>query len=368
MLNVAYRRAVESAVVMTISMVLFGSMAAAKPPPGIQKKLDSFVAGGPGGAALAWVDSNGVEFYQSGTLSSDDPRTITPDTQFELGSLTKIFTALLLVETERLGKVSRLDSAAKHLLPDKDPSNTSLTGITLLSLVTHTSGLPRLPSSFGKDKSNPQPYSAYDHAMLIDALRTDGPIAQQSQNPAYSNFGAAVLGEALAAAWKTTYAKALTEHVLIPLGLKETSVGVTGLPAPSNLAPGHLGNKVVQNWTFQAIAPAGALRSSSREMSRFVTICLGSKTEPLRGSIDLTFKKQYSAPNLGGDIGIGWILIDQGANSIAWHNGATAGSHSFLGLNRKTGQGVVILSNIQRECEGLGFSLIVESASASSTR
>ena len=82
-------------------------------------------------------------------FSTDDPRPITPDTQFELGSVTKVFTALLLAESERLGKVSRNDPAAKFLLSSDDPAQASLAKITLLSLTTHTSGLPRCRRTLG---------------------------------------------------------------------------------------------------------------------------------------------------------------------------------------------------------------------------
>ncbi len=119
------------------------------PPPNLlptcRKKLDDFVKGGPGGVAVAWADADGTAFFSSGTMTAADPRPITPDTQFEIGSVSKVFTALLLVESERLGKVSRFDPAAKYLLPAADPAQAALAKITLLSLATHTSG-PAAPA------------------------------------------------------------------------------------------------------------------------------------------------------------------------------------------------------------------------------
>jgi CubicO group peptidase (beta-lactamase class C family) len=85
-----------------------------------------------------------------------------------------------------------------------------------------------------------------------------------------------VLGEALGAAWGTTYAAALETHVLAPLGLKHTTLALPGLPLPERLAPGHGADGArVGNWTFLACAPAGALRSSARELAIFLKTAQG---------------------------------------------------------------------------------------------
>ena len=331
----------------------------AKPPADIQARLDDWVKDQPGGVSVAWVDADGAAFFQSGHIDAAGSPRITPDTQFELGSVTKVFTALLLAESERLGKVSRNDPAAKYLLPPDDPEQTALAGITLLALTTHTAGLPRLPSNIGPNPdANPDPYAAYDRSMLIEALRRDGRRASTAGHMAYSNFGAAVLGEALGAAWDTSYADALQEHVLGPLGLKATSLGVAGSPSPAELAPGHVGDKRVPNWTFQAFAPAGALRSSAREMAVFLTVCLGKDEHPMRAAINATIQPQHAADDVGGHIGLGWLLTDDPAHQVIWHNGATAGSHAFIAFSPTMDTGVVILANIQRGSEALGFGLL----------
>ncbi len=337
----------------------WATLASATPPAGMQNQLDQFIKGGPGGVAVAWVDAGGAAFFQSGTFSAGDPRPITPDTQFELGSVTKVFTALLLAESERLGRVSRLDPAAKYLLPPDDPAQKAMSKITLLSLTTHTSGLPRLPGNIGANpEGNPDPYASYDRAKLVAALRLHGPVAPVGRSMDYSNFGVAVLGEALAAAWGTPYADALRVHVLDPLGMKATTVGVAGQPPPAGLAPGHASGKAVANWTFQAFAPAGALRSCARDMALFLAACLGQGGAPLRSAFEATLQPQRAVEETGGHIGLGWLLTDDPEVPVAWHNGATAGSHAFVAFSPKTGAGVAILSNIQVGSEALGFGLL----------
>jgi serine-type D-Ala-D-Ala carboxypeptidase/endopeptidase len=333
--------------------------ASAKPPADLQQRLDEWIKGQPGGVAVAWVDADGAAFAQSGRYDGAASPAITPDTQFEIGSITKVFTALLLVESERLGQVSRNDPAAKYLLPPDDPAQAALAKITLLTLTTHTSGLPRLPSNIGSNPdANPDPYAAYDRAMLVKALRSDGRVAPAGNAMAYSNFGAAVLGEALASAWGTSYAIALRTHVLTPLGMNATSIGLAGSPPPPNLAPGHANGKAVPNWTFQAFAPAGALRSSARDLAIFLSACLGQGGNPLRVAINATLQPQHTADDVGGHIGLGWLMTDDAEHPVIWHNGATAGSHTFVAFSPKTGAGMAILANVQLGSEALGFSLL----------
>jgi len=331
----------------------------AKPPADVQARLDVYTNEQPGGVALAWVDADGEAFYFSGHLKAGDERRPGPDTQFELGSITKVFTAVLLAESERAGCVSRNDPAAKFLLPVDDPAQAALAKISLLSLSTHSSGLPRLPANIGPDPdSSPDPYASYDRAALLEALKLHGPTAPVGRTAAYSNFGVAVLGEALAAAWKLPYHELLQQQVLSPMQLKATQVGLAGTAAPAELAPPHADLKPVAAWTWKAFAPAGGLRSNITDMARFVSECLGLRESPLRAAIDATLQPQRNADDVGGMIGLGWFVFEQPEHSVAWHNGATAGSHSFIAFDRKTRTGLVILANIPRRSEDLGFGLL----------
>jgi CubicO group peptidase (beta-lactamase class C family) len=336
--------------------LMMAAMSFAKPPADLQARLDALLKNQPGGVAIAWVDAEGTAFLQAGRFDGDGSTAITPDTQFEIGSVTKVFTSLLLAESERAGKVSRADPAAKYLLPAGDPDQAALAKITLFSLATHTSGLPRLSSNIGPNPdANPDPYARYDREMLVEALRLDGAVAPAGRGMAYSNFGAAVLGEALGTAWGTRYAAALEAQVLAPLGMKATTLGLAGQPAPGDFPPPHAGGKVTPAWTFQAYAPAGALRSSARDMARFLAACLARNDGPLHAAIQATVRPQQRADDVGGQIGLGWFITDEG---IVWHNGATAGSHAFVGFNPKTGTGVAILANFQLVAEPLGFGLL----------
>ncbi len=332
---------------------------AAKPPADLQAQLDAWSHGLPGGIAATWVDADGVKFAQSGRFSADDPQALSADTRFEIGSVTKVFTALLLAESERAGKVSRNDSAAKLLLPANDPDQAKLAAITLLSLTTHSSGLPRLPANIGANPdAAPNPYAHYDRVALIEALRMHGPTAPVGRAVSYSNFGVGVLGEALGAAWGTSYSEALTTHVLAPLKLTATSLALTDAPPPADLAPGHAAGVRVPTWTFQAEAPAGAIVSTPRDLGVFLEFCLGRTDTPLKAALAEALKPQRDATDVGGQIGFGWFIGGERGRPVYWHNGATNGYHAFIAFCPPAGRGIALVANVAKSCDALGFALI----------
>lgn len=342
------------------SLVAFFSLAALQnavgaPPAQFREKIEALVADHPGGVAAAWVDSQGTTFVEAGHWDGPSSPRVTADTLFELGSVTKVFTALLLAESERLGKVRGNDSAAKYLLPTSDPDQASLGKISLYSLSTHTSGLRRLSANLGDGDGKGDPYANYDRPLLVDALRAEGRVAPTGRAVVYSNFGAAVLGEALGAAWATTYPKAVRERVLEPLNMKATIMGLAGSPPPANLPPGHFEGKTVPNWTFQAYAAAGGLRSSARDMARFLSACLAPKAGPLAQAFASAARPQRKNPDSGGYIGLGWFITDAGT---VWHGGITGGSTALLAYSPKTRAGVVILSNDDVLSQRLGLQLL----------
>lgn len=335
------------------------AFASAKPPVDTQARLDAYAKGLPGGISVAWVDPDGVAYLSAGKCSAPEARPITPDTQFEIGSVTKVFTALLLAESERVGKVSRHDPAAKFLLPANDPDQAKLAPLTLLALTTHSSGLPRLPANIGPNPdASPNPYAQYDRAQLVAALRRHGPTAPVGRAVSYSNFGVGVLGEALGAAWGTSYAEALTAQVLAPLKLKATSLALTGAELPPELAPGHTAGVQVPAWTFRAEAPAGAIISSARDLGAFLEFCLGRTAVPLTTALAEALQPQRDAPDLGAQIGFGWFISGEKDRPIYWHNGATNGYHAFVAFCPADRRGIALLANDAKSCDAIGYALI----------
>ncbi len=315
--------------------------------PDLQTALDQWLGQQPGGVAAAYVEATGVTFFNAGRFSAKDARPLTPDTQFEIGSLTKVFTAILLADAVRENKVTLKSLIGVPFAATK---------ITYLQLATHTSGLPRLPVGFmPADPVNP--YADYDLTALTKAVAAAAGSAKASP-AAYSNFGFAVLGQAVAGAWGESYGPLLTRRVLQPLGLNDTVVDWRSADA-KRLAPGHNDAGPAGNWDMSAFAPAGALVSTPRDLARFVQACLRQSDTTLAAVLAETLQPRVPGESRTLRIGLGWMIEQRGESMIVWHNGGTGGFRSFLAFNAAAKRGVVLLTNHTTGLEDLGFALVV---------
>lgn len=316
-------------------------VAHAAPPVDLDAALRQWLGDSPGGVAAAWIDAEGVTFANAGQFAAADARPITADTYFEIGSLTKPFTGLLLADTVAQGTVKLAD-------PVGAPFGAS--SVTFRQLVTHTAGLPRM----AKDPSGAR--SSLSLEGLVSAFDEVAPRLAPSKS-SYSNFGFAVLGQALAAQWGKSYGDVLRERVLTPLGLNDTSVDWHTVDA-RRLAPGHADGQPVANVNFKAYAPAGALISTTRELARFVQANLGLVDTPLNALLATTHQPLADGEVPIRKIGHAWIIETRGPDTVIWHNGATDGYRSFLVFNPAKKTGLVLLTNTGRGAEAAGFALL----------
>jgi len=299
----------------------------------IQPFLDAEVLSG---VVIGLYDAGKREIYGFGAGPGGKPPT--GATLFEIGSVTKVFTGLLLADAVQRREVT-LDAPIADLLP---PGITVPTkdkaAITLKHLMLHSSGLPRLPPSLNAPK--PDPYAGYGEEQLYQDL-----LATELETPpgtkiVYSNYGAGLLGFALGRKIGGGYAAALQDRVLAPLGLRDTYLG---FPPGAPRAEGT--NEDLQPmvpWTFDALAGAGALVSNARDQLALIDAELdavaGSKL-PLRGPMRLTQEAQLD--EVGANAGLGWVIDREGRY---WHNGGTGGFHAFVGFDPKSRRGIVILA------------------------
>ncbi len=292
------------------------------------------------GLVVGLYDGGKLEIYGFGKGADGKP----PDgkTLYELGSVTKVYTSLLLADAVQRREVT-LDTPVAELLP---PGITVPTkdkvAITLKHLALHASGLPRLPPSLIRDP-RPDPYAGYGEEQLYqDLLATDLEVPPGTRI-VYSNYGAGVLGVALGRKIGGGFATALRDRVLAPLGLANTFLG---FPAGTESRRAQGTNEDLQPtppWTFDALAGAGALVSDARDQLHLIDTEIdayaGSKAV-LRGPMRLTQEDQLE--NQGPNTGIGWQIDKDGRY---WHNGATGGYHAFVGFDPKSRRGVVILAS-----------------------
>ncbi len=270
-----------------------------------------------------------------------------PDAQtlFEIGSVTKVLTAIALARIESDGKVKLTDSL-RALLPEKVSLAKALEPVTLLHLATHTSGLPRLPGNLDTSEANlTNPYAKYRAEELYQFLAGAKPNNPPGQLVDYSNVGFALLGHVLTLKGQQSYEDLVRAALLEPLGMTNTSIRLTAEQS-ERLTHGHSpkGGEVA-GWDFDVFAPAGAFRSNAGDMLTFIEANLASAETPVGRS--LTRVRQLQKVGEAGDLPLGWQreVMLQGGLEVYWHNGGTGGYASFIALNRAQQIGVVVLAN-----------------------
>ncbi len=279
------------------------------------------------------------------------------NTVFEIGSITKTFTAAILADMVAKGEVALDDPVTKHLPPGTVVPARDGKPITLGDLATQTSGLARMPSNFfPKDGANP--YADYTLAQLYAFLAGYTPPRATGERYEYSNLGPALLGQALGHRAAQDYETLVTERVLAPLGMRDTRIALTGAMR-ARLAPGHTeGGTPTKNWDLPTFAGAGALRSTVNDMLRYIHANADSTSRPLGATLAMTHGARFAiSPVMS--IGLGWHRrTTPGGRVIVWHNGGTGGYRTFTGYLEGSGTGVVVLSNTSRSVDEIGFHLL----------
>lgn len=275
---------------------------------------------------------------------------------FEIGSISKVFTATVLAELVQEGKV-RLDDPAQKYLPSsvRVPSRDDKV-ITLGNLSEQNSGLPRMPTNFKPaDKTNP--YADYTVQQMYDFLSgyqlTRDPGAQFE----YSNLGVGLLGHLLSRATGMGYEDLERARVWAPLGMTNTAITLTPW-MKAHLALGHdEQGHVVPNWDLPTLAGAGAIRSTTNDMLKF----LEANLHPERGGLQraMAFAQKDRAPAGNMRIGLNWLTTYAGTDTIVWHNGGTGGYRTFLGFEPSRKIGVVVMTNTTGVgADDIGFHLL----------
>jgi CubicO group peptidase (beta-lactamase class C family) len=296
------------------------------------------------------IDAKGRRVVAYGSLAKGDKRPLDGDTVFEIGSMTKVFTSLVLMDMVQKGEVAVTDPVAMHLPSGVKVPERNGRKITLEDLATQSSGLPRMPSNFKpRDPSNP--YADYSADLLyafLSGYQLTRDIGAQFE---YSNLGVGLLGQALSLRAGTDYETMVRARVLEPLGMTRT--GVTLSPEmKARLAVGHDTNlDPVPNWDLGALAGAGALRSSANDMLTFLAANLGYEKTPLAAAMAAQLSIRRPA-GPGMEIAYNWFIQTKNGKSIIWHNGGTGGYRSYMGFDPQTRAGVVVLSNFSSSAGG----------------
>lgn len=337
-----------------VSILSFGQTNT-KLPDELVKSIDLRIKEGRNSSiVIGIVDNNGTHYFAFGNKSINgspaDEHTI-----YEIGSITKVFTATLLAQQVLDGKL-KLDDPVKKFLPDsiKFPSRNNVE-ITLGNLSDHTSSLPRMPTNFAP-KNQENPYADYTVAQLYAFLSGYTLPRDIGSAYEYSNLAQGLLGHILALNAGMPYEKLMIKTIAKPLGMKETKITFDS-KMKKNLAIGYNQGKEVENWDIPTLAGAGAIRSSTFDMLKFLSANMGIMKSKLLPAMNMTHQVRH---NKAGDmrVGLGWIIAKGKNGDVIWHNGGTGGYRTFAGFVKETGTGVVVMTNSTTGADDIGFYLL----------
>lgn len=283
-------------------------------------------------------------FYYGETIKGDSLSIPKDNTLFELGSITKVFTASLLANLVE-NQVITLEDSITKFLPDSLAQNTYLQKITFKHLANHTSGLPRLAANLDKAPkfSMLDPYANYGRKELFSYLKNIKLESDPGDKFEYSNTGFALLGELISLITKKTYGQYLSETITQPLAMANTVEKVN--PKTQQAAKVYNSTGVeVPMWQWQAYAATGALKSTITDMLRFAQVQFKMPESKLEQAFALTRQFTYYLPP-STDIGLAWHMNMTNDVIQYWHNGGTGGSSSFLALIPDSKSAIIVLSN-----------------------
>jgi serine-type D-Ala-D-Ala carboxypeptidase/endopeptidase len=352
-----------------VSALLSSSLAfGAGIPDDVKTNVQDRVSGGMSpGIVVGLVGPDGAETYHAaGVMTVGKPEPVTPDTIFEIGSITKAFTGILLAEMAARGEVVLREPVRKYLPEGVTLPKEGEREITLEDLATQHSGLPRLPENMEPaDPANPYvDYTAERLYAYLARAKLDHPIGSEY---AYSNLGMGLLGHALTRAAKLDYDALVKARIATPLGMKVTSTTVAPDLQGRLASPHAIGGEkpaLAKPWTWtaqSALTGAGGLRSSARDMLRFVSANAGTPNSPLGAAMKEAQRPRAEAGSKAMAIGLAWHLKRSGERVVVWHNGGTGGFRSFCGFDPATRTGVVVLANSTEDIDDIGMHLLDES-------
>jgi serine-type D-Ala-D-Ala carboxypeptidase/endopeptidase len=299
-----------------------------------------------------WRGGDALDLWHRGELPAGE-RSI-----FEIGSITKVFTATLLAEMACEGRLTVGDRVSAHLPPGLElPSRGR--EITLADLSSHRSGLPALPKGLlvpALTTRRRDPYADWDAARLEAAIPRTRPRREPEKRFRYSNYGVGLLGYVLARRAGTSYDELVRRRITQPLGLHDTGMTVD---AGRLDTPHGFSRREASHWHFDALAGAGALRSTATDLLGFLRLHADRSDDPLA---EAACETQRPRTKVGrGHIGLGWFISPPTRRfpyELLLHEGGTGGFRAFAGLAPERELGVVVLTNQARGVGSLGLRLL----------
>ncbi len=291
------------------------------------------------------ISPTSTDVSSFGNLSKNNNKPVNGDTIFDIASITKTFTTLLLTDLIEKGEVNLNDPIEKYLPPNVTIPEYNGQKITLEQLATHTSGLPDFPPGFIRNQS-------YSDQQVYDTLSNTTLINRPGAIVNYSDIGMALLGHALSLKAHKSFEQLVYERILKVLGMNSTGINITN-ETKSHLAKGHMaGKEIGLEFLPEIIQPAGAMYSSAKDLLKYLSANMNFIQTKLSLPMQDThsIRQVFSSSQLSNQtlplttyVGLGWFTTTNFISSVTWHTGSIYGYTSFLGFNPEKKTGIVIL-------------------------
>lgn len=281
-----------------------------------------------------------------------------PDSLFEIGSITKTFTGLMLAQMIEQQQVTA-EQPVRTLLPANTVPKPSGAEITLLDLVTHSSGLPRLPDNF-KPADPINPYLDYTTERLYGYLAQQGVAKPADAKPSYSNLGFGLLGQALANRAEVDYATLLNQLVTTPLCMSDTVVRLDEAHKARFIQGYTHDRRPTGPWDFTALAGAGSIRSTADDLLKYLAAqiqpapCGSAPDSPHNETLAAALKRSQTPQRdqtPGAKIAYAWGVDSETGNYV--HEGGTGGYTSYAFFNPQQKYAAVVLTNLAVGPDGI---------------
>ncbi len=296
------------------------------------------------GVVVGVFSDKGSRVIGYGKMKAGEPRPVDGFSIFEIGSISKVFTCILLADMVARGEMKLDDPISKYLPKTVKTPTFNGKEITLVDLATHTSGLPRMPSNF-RPKDPLNPFADYSVEQLYEFLSGVTISREIGSRYDYSNVGMGLLGHILTLKTGSDYESLVVNRICKPLGMNDTRVTLTA-EQKTRLATGHnMELKPVPNWDVTSLAGAGALRSTVNDMLKFAAANLGVMKTSLLPVLQKSHEILRKAGDPSLEIALGWHVWKKYGTEIVWHNGGTGGYRTFFGFDPKKRAAVVVLTN-----------------------
>lgn len=307
------------------------------------------------GIVVGIIDGDKTQYYSYGIRSLSGKEPVDEHSVFEIGSITKTFTGIILADRVINGKMNLDDPLQKYLPEGVTAPTRNGMSIKLVHLSNHTSSLPRMPGNF--NPVNPaNPFADYSEKQLYDFLKNYELPRDIGSQYEYSNYAAGLLGHIMATTQGTTYEALMIDAIAGPLGMQNTRITFTP-NMKKNLAMGHHDGIQVENWDLNTLAGAGAIRSTAVDMLKYLRANMGKEKSKLYPAMQLSHKNSR-AEGASPIVGLGWHATVSPDAEIIWHNGGTGGYRTFAGFVRGGARGVIVLSNSTASVDDIGLHLL----------